>query len=236
MFTQTRFFLLGCTLLAPFTAKPATITVNAVCEVNCSAPDSLTNGTSVSGPFDFTFAFADGDNYEISGNYAASYSTADGSAIGVDPSVAYLGAEPTAGADTIDFTLFQSYFDTSCCSWAGTYSESVPLSLSALAGPGSTVAGELFYDGQGVGLAGPYGPGNYLVNESASLDFGASDSNPELTADFSFAFQFAAGTLPGAISSSIPPTPEPALSIPCGLGLILLGSVRRWRNRSRTSR
>jgi hypothetical protein len=230
MYYQTRFFLLGCILLAPFTAKPATITVNNVCEVNCSAPDTLTNDTSTDGSFGFVFAFGDGDSYDVSGDYSASYSSGDGSTIAVTPIVTYLGSAPSVANDTIDFALFQNYFDTSCCSWAGTYTETVPLSLSALAGPGSSVSGQLFFDGQGIGLVGPYGPGTYLQTVSAPMDFGALDTNPSLSAEFDFSFVFGAGTQPG-VSASASTVPEPVTAIPSGLGLILIGLARRRRNR-----
>lgn len=233
MYNRTRYFLLGCILLAPFTAKPATITVNTVCEVNCSTFDALTNGNSTAGAFDFGFIFGDGDTYSISGSYEASYSTADGSTISVDPAVTYTGSSASAGPDTISFSIFQSYFDTSCCTWAGLYTESVPLSLSNSAAPGSTVSGQLSFDGVGLGLIGPYGPGNYLGTQSANLDFGGLDASPFMSAEFDFAFAFAAGTQPGATASS---SPEPVMAIPCGLGLILIGIVGRRRKRSGTSR
>ena len=193
MFKQTRFYLLGCILLAPLTAKPATISVNSVCEVNCSSSDSLGNGASTAGSFDFGYLFGNGDAYDISGNYSASYSTADGSAISINPLVTYIGTMPSVATDTLDFSMFQSYFDTSCCTWAGLYSESIPLYLSNLAGPGSSISGELFYDGQGVGLVGPYGPGAYSETRSANLDFGNLNTSPFLAAEYDFSFVFWSG-------------------------------------------
>jgi hypothetical protein len=237
--TYTRNFapwcmILGFTLCAPFAAKSGSIIVNGTCDFNC-APNSLSNGTSISSPFNFDVAFADGDEYDISGAYSASYSKSAGSTISVTPTFTYIGSVPSAGTDTIDFTLAQDYFDPTCCTWAGTYFESVPLTLGSTAGPGSTISGELLYDGKSVGLVGPFPPGTYSVSNSASLDFGSLDTNPTLLADFDFTVQFAAGTLPNASATSVSTssTPEPATDLVCGLGLILFVCIARRRNRPR---
>jgi len=222
---RIRYFLLGCTLLAPFTAQPATITINGTCEVGCPSTPALSDGTSVSSPFNFSFTFGNGDSYDISGTYAASYSITAGSTISVDPVVTYTGSAPSAGTDTINFSLLQDYFDAACCTWAGDYTESVPLTLSSLAGPGSTVSGELLYDGQSVGLVGPFGPGSYSVTKTTTLDFGALNNADTLSAAFNFQFVFGAGTLPDASAAST--TPEPAGLILSGIGLLSLIGLRR---------
>src|SRR5580658_5215675 len=112
--------ILGLTLCAPFTAKSASIDVNGTCELGCSFSAPLTNGQSTSGNFDFDYTFLDGDIYNFAGNYSATYSTLDGSTISVDPTITYEGAGPSVGTDMIDFNLTQDYFDSSCCTWAGT--------------------------------------------------------------------------------------------------------------------
>ncbi len=88
-----------------------------------------------------------------------------------------------------------------------------------------------------MGLVGPFGPGTYSVSESANLDFGGLDTDPSLLADFELDDQFGAGTLPGtsAGSTSTSPTPEPAMFLPCGLGLILISYGFRRRNHSRSN-
>jgi hypothetical protein len=237
--TYTRNFapwcmILGLTLCAPFAAQSGSIIVNGTCDFSC-APNSLSDGTSISSPFNFDVTLTDGDEYDISGSYSASYSKAAGSTIAVNPTFTYIGSSPTTATDTINFTLAQDYFDPSCCTWAGTYFESIPLTLGATAGAGSTISGELLYDGKSVGLVGPFPPGSYTVSKSAALDFGSLDTDPTLLADFNFAAQFAPGTLPNTSASSVSTsaTPEPAMDLVCGLGLILFVYVARRRNRSR---
>ncbi|MGD1070142.1 MAG: hypothetical protein ABSB15_08375 [Bryobacteraceae bacterium] len=184
---------------------------------------------SITGGFNFDYTFTDGDMYNILGTYSASYSTADGSTISVNPLISYAGTAPSVGDDLIDFTLSQDYFDPSCCTWAGTYYETIPLFLADTAGPGSTISGQVMYDGQSVGLAGPFGPGAYLVSQSANLDFGAFDTDPTLSVVFQLDAQFDAGTLPGASASSA--APEPPTIIPCVVGLILIAYGSRARKR-----
>jgi len=227
--------ILGLTLYAPSIAKSASADVNGTCELGCVFSPPISNGQSISGDFDFDYTFLDGDIYNFAGNYSATYSTLNGSTISVDPTITYEGVNPSAGTDTIDFNFTQDYFDSSCCTWAGTYYETVPLFLASTSGPGSTIAGQLLYDGESVGLVGPFGPGTYSVSESANLDFGGLDTDPPLLADFEFEGTFGAGTLPGTTASSASPTPEPAMFLPCGLGLILIFYGFGRRNRSRSN-
>jgi hypothetical protein len=216
-------------IVAPLAAKSEVITVNSTCEVGCPSTPPLTNGQSISGNFNFNVT-VNADTYNISGGYSASYSTADGSTISVTPVVTYTGALPTVTTDTISFVMDQSYFDTTCCTWAGLYGETVPLQMSSSAGAGSTMQAQLLYDGVGVGLVGPYGPGSYLVSNSANLDFGAQDTAATLAAEYDFDFTFAPGTLPGAGAASVA-TPEPVMTIPAGFCLIMLVFYARRRNR-----
>lgn len=221
------FLLLGFTLCAPFAAQSGSIVVNGTCEAGCTAQPALSDGMSTDITFDFNYSFVDGDTYNISGSYDASYSSADGSTLGVYPVITYIGSSPSVGDDIIDLTAYQDYFDPSCCTWAGTYSETVPLSLASTAGPGSTISGQVLYDGQSVGLVGPFGPGNYLVSTSANLDFGALDTDPTLSAVFQLDAQFDAGTLPEASAASS--APEPPTALPCVVGLILIAYGARAR-------
>jgi hypothetical protein len=227
--------ILGLTLCAPFTAKSASIDVNGTCEINCSSTAPLTNGESTSGAFDFDYTFLDGDVYNVAGNFSATYSTLDGSTLSVDPTITYEGASPSVKKDTLDFDFSQEYFDTSCCTWAGTYFETVPLFLASTAGNGSKISGQVLYDGKSVGLVGPFGPGAYSVSESANLDFGSLDTNPTLLADFDLDAVLGKGTLPGTIASSTSPTPESATILLCVLGLILIYYGLRRRNSSRST-
>jgi hypothetical protein len=227
--------ILGLTLCVPFTAKSGSIDVNGTCELNCSFTTPLTNGESTSGAFDFDYTFLDGDVYNVAGNFSATYSTLDGSTLSVDPTITYEGATPSAAKDTLDFDFSQAYFDTSCCTWAGTYFETVPLFLASTAGHGSKISGQVLYDGKSVGLVGPFGPGAYSISESANLDFGMLDTNPTLLGDFELEAVLGKGTLPGTIASSTSPVPEPATFLPCVLGLILIYYGLRGRNASRST-
>jgi hypothetical protein len=216
-------------LAAPFAAKSEQITVNSNCELGCSSNPALTDGQSISGNFDFNVT-VNGDVYNISGGYGASYSIVNGSEIIVTPTVTYTGSTPITTTDTISFAMDQSYFDTTPGSWAGAYTETVPLELSSSAGAGSTIAAELFYDGEGLGLVGPYGPGSYFVQNTENLDFGAEDTSDTLSAEYDFSFVFAPGAQPGATAASVA-TPEPATIIPGGFCLVLLFFNVRRRNR-----
>lgn len=219
-------------LAAPIALRAEAVSVNAVCVVgNCASPDALSNGQSTSGTFNVSLTFGDGDSYDVSGNYSASYSTVNGSTISINPVVTYTGAAPSLGTDTIQLNALQNYFDPSCCTWAGNYSESIPLVGVGGFGAGSEMSGQLLYDGQSVGLVGPLpAPGNYLQNKSANLDFGALDTDPTLKAEFEFTFIFGQGTSSGA-SEGASSSPEPASLLLCGLGLLALtcGAYRRNR-------
>jgi hypothetical protein len=229
------YLVLALTLAAPIAMRAEAVSVNSVCEVgNCVTPDSLSNNQSTSGTFNVNFNFVDGDSYNITGSYGASYSTLNGSTIAINPIVTYTGAAPSLGTDTIHLSALQNYFDPSCCTWAGTYTESVPLVGVGSFGTGSQMSGQLFYDLVGVGLVGPFAaPGSYSQTKSANLDFGALDTSDTLAADFDFDFTFGQGTLPGAAEGASS-TPEPASFVLCGLGLLALtwGVCRRNRSTS----
>jgi hypothetical protein len=231
------YLVFALSLAAPISMRAEAVSVNSVCIVgDCSSPDPLSDGQSTSGTFNVDLDFLDGDTYNVSGSYAASYSTVDGSTISVNPVVIYTGVAPSLGTDTIELNALQDYFDPSCCTWAGTYSESIPLVATGGFGAGSEMSGQLLYDGESVGLVGPFpAPGNYLQNKSANLDFGALDTSDTLAAEFEFNFIFGQGTQPGA-GESASSTPEPASFVLCGLGLLALtGGVYR-RNRFTSER
>jgi len=237
--------LLGFMLCAPL-AKPGTVIVNGVCYVSvltCPDVDSVSDPSYDPGPgsvgssfnFDVT---VNGDIYNVVGAYSASYSGNTGSSMTVNDVITYTGNNgATAQADTVTFDVYQDFFDDSCptCSWAGTYTENIPLILTA---PG-TIYGQYLYDGLTVGAAGPYGPGTYNYSNSADLDFGGScvsntctgsDYNATLSADYNQVITFSAGTTAGEGATT---TPEPAMAIPCGLGLLLVMYGVRRRTHSR---
>lgn len=232
----SRYFVPAFLLLAPLGLHAGAISVNSTCYVgDCSNVDSIGNGQSTDGTFAFMYTFGDGDQYYISGTYGASYSTIGGSTISIDPTVTYTGSGPSLGTDTVDFDFFQDYYDPSCCTWAGTYTESVPLNAAGAFGAGSQMSGELFYDGVGVGLVGPDpAPGSYFVTQSNNLDFGADDTIATLSADYNFHYTFGEGTEPGATEYASN-APEPLSFVLCWSGIVLGGIVLIRRGRSRVS-
>jgi hypothetical protein len=235
---STPFFVfMAVTLVVPFAAKSASVELNGTCEVNpsCTTLTAIGNGQSTSGSLNFTYSFANGDTYAVTGTYAASYSTTAGSTIAFDPVVTYTGAGPSAGTDTLTLQMLQDYLDATPGSWAGSYTETVPLTLSSLAASGSTISGELMYDSLTVGLIGPFGIGTNTGTKTTALDFGALDTSNTLHATYNIYITFAQGSRPGASGASPAAVPEPALIIPGGLCLLALVFLARRQNRSRVA-
>jgi hypothetical protein len=140
--------------------------------------------------------------------------------------VTYIGASPSATADTINFNLLGSIYDSAASNWDGTYSEHIPFVNSA----GVTGTGELFVDGQGVGAVSK-GAGSYPATSISALLTGIT--GPTLSEAFDFSFSFAAGSVDLTAGSSpfVSPTatPEPATVIPAALSLagFALVAIRR---------
>ena len=227
----------GLTIVIPFAAKSAAVDVNGTCEIGvCSPVGALSSGQSASGAMNFTYTFGDGDAYAVTGTYATSYSTAAGNEIAFDPIVTYMGASPSVGTDTMTLTLLQNFFDPTPGTWAGNYGETFPLVLSDSAA-GSSISGEVLYDGQSVGLIGPFGNGSNTGIKTTALDFGALDTSSTLTGALKIYITFGQGTPTGASARSLaaPAVPEPALFVPGGLCLLGLVFAARRRNRSRVA-
>ncbi len=227
----------GLMMLLPLAAKPSAVMVNGVCLVgfDCTAAgliaSALGNGQSTSGSVNSTLSFGDGDTYSITGGFGASYSHVNGSTIFTFPVVTYTGAGPSAGNDTIDFMLLQDYVDPLPGTWAGSYTETVDLKGTGTFGAGSTMSGQLSYDGVGLPLVGPFAaPGSYSVTDTLALDFGGLDTSNVLAAVYDFDFAFKAGTQPGASAAS--PTPEPVMMAQGGLALLAFGGLW-WQQRRR---
>jgi hypothetical protein len=180
------------------------------------------------GPTSFNSAVTvNGDSYNISGTYSASYGAA-GTFIAIYPTVTYTGASPTAQVDSITLALTQPYFDNSPGTWDGAYTESIPFTIGGTVGAGTSATGQLFYDGQGLGLVTANGAGSFFTTNTANLTGLTGDT---LTADYDFTFNFGAGTNAGGVINSVA-TPEPAEVLPVGLGLagFLFMIARRRRN------
>jgi hypothetical protein len=201
-------------------AHAAVVQLNGTCEVgSCSTlqADALTFGTGIgTTPFNFNYTFANTDEYAVSGTYSASYG-ASGSLFSVTLGVTYLGNSSSgpSQADSFDVDVLQDIFDNGPGTFDGTYTESVPVSIFGAVGPGSSVAAQLLWDGQSVGLIGPFvGDGTYSGSNAANLTGLTGDY---LDGDFQFIYNFAAGTQAGAGSSVASSTPEPAETIPAAL-------------------
>jgi hypothetical protein len=215
-------------------AQAAIVKLSGTCEVgNCSAlmADAITYGTSVpTTPFSFNYTFANTDEYSVNGTYAASYGAA-GSLFQVTLGVTYVGNSTNSASqsDAFNINIRQDIFDNSPGTFDGTYTESIPVSIFGAVGSGSSVAAELLWDGQSVGLIGPFvGDGSFYGSKSANL---TGLTGNYLAGDFRFMFNFAAGTQPGAGSSVPNSTPEPAETIPAalmlGATLMFIGHKKR---------
>jgi hypothetical protein len=165
----------------------------------------------------------DGDKYGISVAYSASYGDA-GSQIIVDPTVTYIGSAPSVATDVISLNFYQSIFDNSPGTFDGTYSETIPIVVPA----NVEVFGQLFVDGQGLPLLGPFTNGTYDPNATQAL---TGLTGNVLAYEYNFTYQFDAGVLSGTSTSSpsIIGTPEPSQTIPSAfaLGGFAIAAFRR---------
>jgi hypothetical protein len=243
---QKHFMLLVPFLLAPGLGLASSIVLNngtpgAVCEAGSCPVDTLSAGGSASGIFSFTYKASDGDWYAITGNYSAANPASGDTSIVFNADAAYEGYEGinstvSQGADTFTIDDLQNY-DLSSSTYYTTYGTlngyyTEDTSSGVIGGPtGSSWQAELFYNGQALGVLGPFtGPG-YASNGSgtALTGFGSATT---LDADFQFTYDFAAGTPAGSGFTS---TPEPGGLIPVAAILALcLGvpAIRRYRVRS----
>ena len=225
----------GLMLLLPWAAKPGAIEINGICQptYDCTTAGlqsgALGNGKSASGSFSINDTLGDGDTYNISGDFFSSYSNTTGNEIVINPVAKYTGPGPSAGTDTITLDFLQDFLDPRPGSWAGPYTETIPLSSTGSFGPGSSIGAQLLYDTVGIGAVSCPAPGSCFFEETTSLDFGAADSSSFLAADYNFTFVFGRGTAVGALAAA--GAPEPAMLMPGGLALLAIG-LMVWRKRS----
>jgi hypothetical protein len=219
-------FLRAAALAAalPLLGASATVQINGVCVNGSCSPTPVTYGAGNNQTGSTYNGITVGsDAYATATSFGVGVA-ADGSTyINFYPAVAYVGSAPSTSADTVTVNLLASIYDAAASNWNGTYTEHVPLIVAT----GSSASGELYVDGQGVGLVGPYGAGTWDVSNSATLT-GITGST--LNYSFDFIFTFAPGTLPGAASLS--PTPEPATLLPAALGLMGFG-LMAFRRRTK---
>jgi hypothetical protein len=200
-------------------------------------------GGAASGPFSFNVTAADGDIYNVAGTFNNTFNS--GTFLGFFPTVTYEGNSihggiPAVAQDTITLDMLQDFtYPGNNISWAGTYSEKLPLVLSP---PGSQASGQVLYStvtgtgttvdaGGTVGELGPvFGTGVYTLTGMNNIS--PLDGN-YLAADFQFTFQFQGGTATkvGDYISSPGAVPEPAQTIPAAMGLVglLLFKARKVR-------
>jgi len=218
-------------LLLPSFAAASSVQINATCVYGTCPPgpsDALQMNQSVS-PTAGTYMLTIGtDQYQIDWTLSASYDSG-GTKVSVNPTATYIGALPSTSDDLITFTFYQDFYDARSGIWNGSYTENVPLLLSATAAPGSTIQAELFYDNQGLGTVGPFGPGSYYESHTKLLS-GLADGT--LSAKFVFNFDFKPGTTKNSLGTSpSTPTPEPAQMLP--LGMAFLGGAYKLVTRRR---
>lgn len=222
-----RYLMLSALLLvAPVLALASSITVNGTCEAGtCPPTDTLAPGGSV--PFTL-FGFdvvVNGDTYLVSGNYKAANTTDSGgtTSFGGDVSAEYIGGSPTAQQDILTIDDLQNYTVPGTYNLAGTYDEGAYLGLIGDAA-GSSASFQILYNGDSVGLLGPYTTsGDHTASQFLNL------SGTSLSADSQFTFSFAAGTTKGALITT---TPEPGGLVPLAAVLVLglgLPAFRRSR-------
>lgn len=229
--------LLGILCFAPSMMLASALSVNGTCEVgNCTSVDVLQPGTSTSGFFDFTYTFGNTDAYHVFGDFSASDpSTGTGSTtIKIDLTAVYLGnsTHTVSSADVLTTDMFQKYNYPG--SLDGTYSEHTNAFFGGKIASSSTLDAQLFYDGQSLGLLGPFSPpGPGSQTKSANL---TGLTNP-LSADYRFDFDFGAGSQVGSNMSTLKAlnVPEPGEALLMGVGLFgfaLSAAIRRRRKSS----
>jgi MYXO-CTERM domain-containing protein len=224
---QAAMLSVAVVVAVPFTAQSAAVSVqgNCVTASSCSSPTTISYDQTITGTVPYSLTFADGDKYGITVAYSATYGAA-GSQIVVDPTITYIGSAPSVATDVISLNFYQSIFDNSPGTFDGTYSETIPIVVPA----NVEVFGQLFVDGQGLPLLGPFTNGTYDPNAMQAL---TGLNGNTLAYEYNFTYQFSAGVLNGTSTSSPSAmlTPEPAQTIPAALALggFALAAFRRRR-------
>ena len=214
----------GLFLLAPALCMPAAITANGANELgNGASPGTLAVGGSVSGNYNFVYTFGDGDQYSVD----TSYSAHNGPNMSFTVNGLYIGnvskSAPTSVAnDTLNVDFLQNFAYTGSATANGSASATLIESGNA---PGSYSEAQLYFDGQGIGLMGPYfGPGSENVSSGPTTI--NSLGNP-VDGDFRFTLFFAAG------SAAVP---EPGTASLLGFALLACAAPlirRRFRATSK---
>lgn len=220
------FTLLAGFLIAPALGLASTITVNGICEAGtCPTVDTLAFGSSTNGNFNVNYFFGNTDEYNITGQFAATNPTTGGTTIQFNATAVFVGnsTSTTSQHDLLTIDDLQNY--TVPYSLDGNYFEDTASFIGGPIGAASSLTAQLSYNGNGVGVMGPFGPGAHSGSANKNLLGMVSP----LDADFQFKFDFAAGSGVGSFISTVP---EPGGVAPIALILAIgLGyqAVRRYR-------
>jgi hypothetical protein len=220
------FTLLAGFLIAPVLGFSSSITVNGICEAGtCPPVDTLDFGSSTSGTFSFNFTFGNTDTYNIFGQFAAANPTTGPTAIQFNATAVFEGNTTTnvSQHDLLTIDDLQNY--TVPHSLDGNYFEDTASFIGGPIGAASSLSAELSYNGNSVGVLGPFGPGANFGSANKDL---VGLTSP-LAADFQFKFDFADGSGVGSFISTVP---EPGGMAPIALTLAIgLGyqAIRRYR-------
>lgn len=182
---------------------------------------------STSGPLNFTYSFANGDQYKVTGSYSASY--ASGISLNFSPIISYVGnngnAVASVGADVLTLDFFQNFYDNGPGTWNSPPSYCETLSATVNGGISTTAAAK--FDGISIGTITATS-GTSSNSMCAALTFpGAQSTASFLDGDYTLTASFAAGTNVGASINTAVPEPS-------ALGYSLLGgalSIIAYRRR-----
>ena len=229
--TRLHLTLLACFSLAPVLGFASTI------GVNLSSP--LSSGGSVPlTPFSFIYEAGDGDWYAINGIYSATNPPSGNTSILFNVTATYEGngginSTPSVGSDTFtvddlqDYDLATSAYFEEFGTLNGIYTEDASSGISGP--PGSSWYAQLFYNGQGLPVLGPFtGPGSASNGSGTNLTgFGSATT---LDADFRFTYDFAKGAPAGSGFTSATPEPGGLMPIVSIMALCIgVPAIRRSR-------
>jgi len=218
---HARFMFLAVFLAAPAGSFASSITLNGTCEAGtCPPVDTLLSGGSTSNTFNFMTS-VNGDPFDVSGEYSASNPTSGLTTIQVAATALYEGSTPS-NSDVLTLDDLQDYTVTGGLS--GDYFEQTAASFGGPPAAGSSLSAELFYNGQGVGLLGPFtSAGSQAITKNLTL------SGTALDADLQITFDFAAGSTNGSFMSTVP-EPRGVAPVAAILAVVLgIAAMRRSR-------